>query len=370
MYYRRRMTYAHCQDGIIIVQPPDQEKHVQLAGTARRIWELLEYPATPEEIAKLLAAEFSADSEEIAKDTSLFLESLSKKGLLETSLPTPSDEELQRHRYLALLKCSLVNLMYPEHELRIRLLRKHASDTDNLAEQRYLRDIRYREPESYQALIDAKLGGAASSRMPYYFSHTMIGTTALDNLERCAETVFSEDIPGDFLEAGVCQGGASIFMRALQICHGQENRKTWVADSFQGIPEPQSQPDIESGLNFSEPVAPFVSFSLEGVKDHFLRYGCLDHGVEFLPGWFSETLPEAPIRQLAILRLDADLYSSTQEALNHLYPLVAKGGFIIIDDYGILKVCRQAVDEYRSDHGIEDPIYFINNSVVYWRKQT
>jgi len=74
---------------------------------------------------------------------------------------------------------------------------------------------------------------------------------ALDNLERCAEQVFLEEIPGDFLEAGVCQGGAAIFLRALQVAFGQESRCVWAADPFQGLPPPQSLPDLAAGLDLS-----------------------------------------------------------------------------------------------------------------------
>ena len=51
------------------------------------------------------------------------------------------------------------------------------------------------------------------------------------------------------------------------------------------------------------------------------------------PGWFSDTLPGAPIDKLAVLRLDGDLYDSTTDALTNLYPKLSVGGFLIVDDY-------------------------------------
>jgi O-methyltransferase len=56
--------------------------------------------------------------------------------------------------------------------------------------------------------------------------------------------------------------------------------------------------------------------------------------VRFLPGWFRETLPSAPIKRLAVLRLEGDLYESTIVALDALYPKLSPGGFAIVDDYG------------------------------------
>jgi len=68
--------------------------------------------------------------------------------------------------------------------------------------------------------------------------------------------------------------------------------------------------------------------------------------VVFLKGWFRDTLPTAPTQQLALLRLDGDLYESTMDTLINLYDLVAPGGIVIIDDWGVLPVCRAAVEDF------------------------
>jgi hypothetical protein len=345
-----------------------QDKLARLEGTGRRIWELIEYPVAIDRIARNLACEFSGDVDGIAADTERFLLSLKSRGLVESSGEAPSPELRQRFRYLGLLKRALVNLIYPEHELRMRFLEKPDAGMTDLERVRYLRDIRYREPDMYDALINAKQTSGIEGIKTYAFSHTMIGLSALDNLERCAETVFREHIPGDFMEAGVCQGGAAIFMRALQAAHGEKHRRLWAADSFQGLPLLESGPENAAGLDLSEGKVPYLAFGLKGVRDNFSRYGLLDDGVTFLPGWFADTLPTAPIAQLAILRLDADLYASTRDALAHLYPRVAPGGFVIVDDYGYYAACRQAVDEFRSVRGIDAPLQFVNRYVVFWRK--
>src|SRR5205085_12029434 len=100
---------------------------------------------------------------------------------------------------------------------------------------------------------------------------------------------------------------------------------------------------------------------------NFHKYGLLDEQVVFLKGWFKDTLPTAPIDTLAILRLDGDMYSSTMDALVHLYPKLSKGGFCIIDDYG-LPACRQAVHAYRAQHHIQSEIREIDWTGSFWRK--
>jgi hypothetical protein len=99
-----------------------------------------------------------------------------------------------------------------------------------------------------------------------------------------------------------------------------------------------------------------------------MRYGLLDDQVAFLRGFFSETLPNASIPALSVLRVDADLYESTLEVLNDLYSKLSVGGYAIFDDYQNLKDCRKAVDEYRQAHRISDPIIKVDSRAIFWKK--
>ncbi len=107
---------------------------------------------------------------------------------------------------------------------------------------------------------------------------------------------------------------------------------------------------------------------MEQVKANFEKYGLLDAQVEFLAGWFRDTLPNAPIDKLAVMRLDGDLYESTLDALSALYPRLSIGGYAIIDDYGALEPCRRAVDDYRVAHQITAEIEPVDWTGVYWQK--
>ena len=96
---------------------------------------------------------------------------------------------------------------------------------------------------------------------------------------------------------------------------------------------------------------PQLAVSLDQVRDNFRRYGLLDDQVRFLQGWFRDTLPSAPIERLAVLRLDGDLYESTIQALEGLYDRLSVGGYVIVDDYGNVAGCRQAVHDFRDEAG-------------------
>ena len=109
-----------------------------------------------------------------------------------------------------------------------------------------------------------------------------------------------------------------------------------------------------------------LQVSRADVEDNFRRFGLLDERVVFLEGWFKDTLPDAPIDRLAVLRLDGDMYESTIEALDALYHKVSYGGFVIVDDY-FLPPCAKAVNDFRERYGITSPILPIDGWGTYWR---
>jgi hypothetical protein len=197
-------------------------------------------------------------------------------------------------------------------------------------------------------------------------AHTMVGLTRLRSLRWQVAQVLQDNVPGDFIETGVWRGGASIYMRALLAAHGITDRRVWVADSFAGLPPPNpAEFPADAGDELYK--ISVLSASLDEVKRNFAKYGMLDAQVEFLPGWFKDTLPRAPIEKLAILRLDGDLYESTIQALTSLYNKLSPGGFAIVDDF-VLPGCRQAVDDFRAAGRILDPLIDIDGTASYWRK--
>jgi hypothetical protein len=187
----------------------------------------------------------------------------------------------------------------------------------------------------------------------------------LNNIQYCVETVLRENIPGDLIETGVWRGGACIFMRAVLAVNDDYTRNVWVADCFNGVPPPDPQyPQDNGNVLFT---ARDLAISLDQVKNNFKKYDLLDNQVKFLPGLFKDTLCTAPIEKLAVLRLDGDLYGSTWEALDALYPKLSIGGYVIIDDY-TLPPCRQAVEDYHAKYNINCPILPIDSMSAYWRK--
>lgn len=199
-------------------------------------------------------------------------------------------------------------------------------------------------------------------------AETMIGWKRLESLQDCAERVLRDGIPGDLFEAGVWRGGASILMRAVLKVYGDSQRIVWLADSFQGLPKANAVRYPADGDDHLADFNAYLGVSLERVQANFARYGLLDDQVRFLEGWFCDTLPSAPVQQIAVLRLDGDMYESTMNILDNLYHRVSPGGFVVVDDYGALANCKIAVDEFRDRHEIREPLETIDWTGVFWRR--
>lgn len=189
---------------------------------------------------------------------------------------------------------------------------------------------------------------------------SMIGTLRMENVRRECERVIAENVPGDFVEAGVWRGGATIMMRAVLAAYDIKDRRVFAADTFEGFP---AQTDADS--NFTVGGVADFSVSLDEVRANFARYGLLDDQIEFLKGLFKDTLPKAPVQSIAVLRLDGDLYESTRDGLV-LYDKLSHGGALIADDYFLFEGQRKAIDEFRSARGIADPFVRIDHFGGYW----
>jgi O-methyltransferase len=198
---------------------------------------------------------------------------------------------------------------------------------------------------------------------------TMVGLARLDDLQRCVESVVRDRVPGDLIEAGCWRGGASILIRATLDSLGEHDRTLWVADSFQGFP--RADPVQGEGYDLDVDLAgvDYLAVPLEEVKANFARFG-VERGVNFVPGFFQETLPSLRGRRWAIARLDGDSYDATRFSLQMLYPGLAAGGYMIIDDYLQIDPCREAVDEFRREHDITEPIEPVDWSGARWRRDS
>lgn len=200
-----------------------------------------------------------------------------------------------------------------------------------------------------------------------------IAEAALSSLETCRSTyaiarqALEEGVSGDFVECGVYAGAQAAIMAKAICCVAERpwepRRRVHLFDSFEGcpFPGPKDKEFLDAGHKNGQ-----ASCTLEGVKANMAQWGIPDELLIYHRGWFKDTVPpfhgmpmvgSAPAHNnIAVLRLDADLYESTMTCLEHLYPLLSPGGFLIVDDYA-LSGARQAVEDYFDEHGGRGPMY-------------
>lgn len=214
---------------------------------------------------------------------------------------------------------------------------------------------------------DAKKLHAVKLVQPY----TMVGFERLINAYDLVRRAEEQKLRGAIVECGVFKGGSA----AMMTMAASPERKVWLFDSFEGLPEPTVE-DGAMAVEYAgdrasgalEPIGQCVG-PLEVVKELFFDKLHVDRSrVEIRQGWFQDTLPTArhEIGPIAVLRLDGDWYDSTKVCLDNLYDLVISGGFVIIDDYGYWEGCRRAVDEFLAARGLHVTLNVVDDSGVWF----
>jgi O-methyltransferase len=182
---------------------------------------------------------------------------------------------------------------------------------------------------------------------------TMIGLKRLRQLKEACIDVIDKGVEGDFIETGIMMGCVSMELKV--------NRTIWGFDSFEGLPKPDPKYDPldDQHHTFDE-----LRISKEQVEESIKSYGLSN--IKLVKGWFKDTLPIAPIEKIAILRLDGDMYESTIQALEALYPKLQKGGYCIIDDYA-LNGAKRAVHDYIDSNKLDVDMIPIDPYSIYWK---
>jgi hypothetical protein len=195
-------------------------------------------------------------------------------------------------------------------------------------------------------------------------TYTMTGVPRMLALIDAVRYCVRREVPGAFAECGVWLGGSVLTMILTLQELGVKDRSIYLYDTFEGMTAP-SERDVSrfhppakqiwadaerSGQRaFTEFFDP-ARFNVEAVRRTLISTGYPEQRLQLVKGPVEKTLPGRAPDELALLRLDTDWYESTRHELHHLYPRLARGGVLIVDDYGHWEGCREAVDEYFAQH--------------------
>jgi hypothetical protein len=190
-------------------------------------------------------------------------------------------------------------------------------------------------------------------------------------LYQSIEYIVRNRIPGDIVECGVWSGG-SMLLAAHALRHfGDTSRRIWLYDTFAGMPRPDAVDARWDGV----PALPTWEhhqrnggrWCFGGTQDHVRNVvsssGYPEDRFVFVEGMVEDTLPAQRPEAIGLLRLDTDLWRSTYHELVHLYPLLAVGGILIIDDYGAFQGAKLATDQFIAENQLKLFLSRVDSSV-------
>ena len=194
--------------------------------------------------------------------------------------------------------------------------------------------------------------------------YSMCTPLNLKRLHSLGQHLNEQNISGDVVECGVCNGGsaAAIALGIGQpnICHTQFH----LFDSFQGMP-PTAAID---GRQASRHVGDCVG-SVEKVKEVFDRIGFPPQNLHIHEGWFDITFPAATIPdKIAFLHIDADWYDSVSLSLDTFFDRVVSGGIVMLDDFGYWEGCREAFYDFCERRSLRPLLERTDLDQAYWFK--
>lgn len=191
--------------------------------------------------------------------------------------------------------------------------------------------------------------------------YTMTSPERIVALCEAVRYIHEKGIAGSVVECGVWKGGSMMAVADTLIDAGDTSRELYLFDTFEGM-APPTENDVDAAGHSAESLlresdkaqadSVWCCAGLEEVRRAVESTGYPAGRVHYVKGMVEHTIPQAAPDSIALLRLDTDWYESTRHEMEHLFPRLAKGGVLIIDDYGHWQGARKAVDEYLASHGI------------------
>jgi O-methyltransferase len=179
-------------------------------------------------------------------------------------------------------------------------------------------------------------------------------------LHQATRYIVGARVPGAVVECGVWRGGSTMIAAMTLAACGDTSRELWLYDTYEGMSEPSDHDRDWRGITAAElmrkgaankETSVWCYSSIDEVRANMQRTGYPIDRMRFVKGKVEDSIPGDAPAQIALLRLDTDFYESTYHELVHLFPRLAPGGVLIIDDYGHWAGARKATDQYFAELG-------------------
>jgi len=157
---------------------------------------------------------------------------------------------------------------------------------------------------------------------------------------------------GDFVLGGVFRGISTIeFATFMNLFKKSQKQKVIVFDEFGKFPKNDN--DLKSKMIIKQMGNAGISLSqLSSILKHKkIKNVKLIKGK--IPDIISNYVSSHPKLKISLLNLDVDIYDRDLSTLKILYPLITKGGILILNDYGVFDYETKIIDDYFKDKNIE-----------------
>lgn len=203
-------------------------------------------------------------------------------------------------------------------------------------------------------------GSGVPAEISLIDSYSMSGLQVLRKLYKLGRDIVYRDIPGDFVECGVCNGGSAA---AIACAMRNTQRKAWLYDSFQGVPQPK-EVDGAVAANFT---GAWVG-SEEKVREAMRLVAFPETSYIIRKGWFEDSFKSPLPEKVSLLHVDGDWYDSVMLALDTFYDLVPNGGIILLDDFAHWEGCREAFYDFIAGRHLKPLLERFGHTQAFWVK--
>ena len=171
-------------------------------------------------------------------------------------------------------------------------------------------------------------------------TQTLCDDDALRDLSKGVAYTYMSDVQGDIAEFGCFWGkSAEVLADSISKCDRGLDRKLWLFDSFQGLPDSTLPPDTESphvkSGAWTWKVEDGKGPTPTAILQQCSAFLPVDR-IKVIPGWYKDTLVSIPgDTKFALVHIDCDLYESAYQVLDHLFgnDMLSDGCALFFDDW-------------------------------------
>lgn len=164
----------------------------------------------------------------------------------------------------------------------------------------------------------------------------------------------TKGVPGAIVEFGVLKGCSFVRFAAFRQLFAEESKPLIGFDSFGPFPETAFEPDMKLRQAHIDECGD-ESIGREQLLEVLEKKGGGNH-VDLIEGDITRTLPAYldahPGLTPSLVNLDVDIYEPSKVVLELMYPRLAPGGILVLDDYGTFPGETKAADDYFGAMGV------------------